>query len=92
MSQTDLAGRSGLTPAAISQLESDDREPAFKTLTRLAGALQTSVSFLLGEHKHVLPPELKAFFQDLEDLNPQDLAKVRDFTDYLRFQSRAKAK
>jgi transcriptional regulator with XRE-family HTH domain len=90
LSQTELATRSGLTPAAISQLESDDRDPAFKTLTRLAVALETSVGFLLGEHKAVVPPELRDFFQNLEDLTPQDLGKVRDFAAYLRFQSRGK--
>jgi len=92
MTQTELASRAGLTPAAISQLESDEREPAFKTLTRLAAALQTSVGFLLGEHRPILPPELKDFFQDLEKLEPRDLAKVRDFTAYLRFQSDGKSK
>ena len=90
MTQADLATRSGLTPSAISQLEGDERDPAFKTLTRLATALGTSVSFLVGEHKPIVPPELRDFFQDLEELDPQDLAKVRDFTGYLRSQSRAK--
>jgi transcriptional regulator with XRE-family HTH domain len=92
MTQTELATRSGLTPAAISQLEGDERDPAFKTLTRLAAALGTSVGFLLGEQKPIVPPELRDFFQNLEELDPQDLVKVRDFTAYLRFQSQGKSR
>ena len=84
-----LTDRAGLTPAAISQLEANERLPAFKTLRKLADSLQTSVSFLLGEDKLELPPELKAFFRDLEDLGAEDIAKVREYTSYLRFQSRS---
>jgi len=92
LTQGELAARSGLTPAAISQLESDEREPAFKTLTRLAKALEMSVGALLGERKIILPPELKTLFQDLEQLEPEDLSKVRDFASYLRYQARGKTR
>jgi len=87
LSQTDLAQRSGLTPAAVSQLESGERSPAFKTLSKLAEALETSVGYLLGEQGAELPPEFRAFFADLEQLGPSDIEKVFDYTAYLRAQS-----
>lgn len=91
LSQTDIAERSGLTPAAISQLESGDRLPAFKTLVTLADALKTSVGFLLGEESAELPPALKVFFRDLQHLDQSDVAKVRAYAAFLRTQGGSKA-
>lgn len=84
LNQTELAKRAGLTAAAVSQLESGDRMPAFETQVKLAKALGTSVSYLLGEESPDLPPKLKAVFRDLNALSANDLEKVRDFAAYLR--------
>ena len=87
LSQTELADRSGLTPAAVSQIEADDRQPSFKTLSSLAGALGISVGYLLGEEPE-LPSELKAFFRDLEKLDSTDVQKLKDFAAFLRDQAK----
>jgi len=92
LSQSELAERAGLTPAAVSQIESGERLPAFKTLTQLAAALKTSVSFLLGESGTDLPPKLKAMFRDLEALSAKDVDKVRDYAAYLRAHREADSK
>ena len=83
LSQTELAERSGVTPAAVSQIEADDRQPSFKTLSSLAGALGISVGYLLGEESD-LPSEHKAFFRDLERLDANDVEKLKDFAAFLR--------
>jgi transcriptional regulator with XRE-family HTH domain len=86
-SQTDLAQKSGLTPAAISQIEADDRQPSFKTLSSLAAALGISVGYLLGEEPE-LPSELKAFFRDLDRLNATDVQQLMNFAAFLRDQAK----
>jgi transcriptional regulator with XRE-family HTH domain len=92
LTQTELAEHSELTPAAISQLESGDRLPAFKSLTKLANALKTSASYLLGEQGTELPPELQAFFRDLDALDSSDVEKVREYATYLRSRSKSNQK
>lgn len=82
LSQADLARRSGLTPAAISQLENGQREPAFSTLIRLAHALETSPNDLIGAEDR-LDPELQGLFRNLKDMDPADLDKVIAFAKYI---------
>ncbi len=92
LSQTELAEKAGLTPAAISQIEAGERLPAFATLVQLSKALQTSVGYLLGEDSASAPPDMKAMFRDLKELGPEDRDKVKDFAAFLRAQVRHKDK
>lgn len=85
-SQTQLADAAELTPAAVSQIEADDRQPSFKTLAALGAALGVPVGYLLGEEPE-LPAELRAFFRDLEKLDAQDVQKLKDFAAFLRGQA-----
>lgn len=90
LTQIELARRAGLTAAAISQLEGNDREPGLRTLTKLAKALETSVGYLLGEEEPALPGDLGDLFKDLQGLSADDYSKVRDYTAYLRVRGRPK--
>lgn len=47
LTQSELAMRAKLTPAAISQLEAGEREPQLGTLVRLADALGVSIDRLV---------------------------------------------
>jgi transcriptional regulator with XRE-family HTH domain len=47
LTQTDLAGKLGVTQAYIAMLESDAREPSLDVLRRLAKALKADISQLL---------------------------------------------
>ena len=51
MTQTDVARESGLTPAAISQFESNSggRKPSATSLHKLSNVLKCSVAHLLGK-------------------------------------------
>lgn len=44
LSQKELADRSGLTYWAISRIERNDRDPGFRTVQRLARALDISLA------------------------------------------------
>lgn len=84
LSQRDLAERSGLTPAAISQLESGQREPTFSTIVRLAAALKTSPNDLMGiGDTEALDPSLRGLFRDAKKLDAEDVKAVRAFVAYL---------
>lgn len=48
MTQIELAGRIGVTRAAMSRYVSGDREPRFATLLRIAEELNVHVNELLG--------------------------------------------
>ena len=50
----DLAKLAGVSPAEISRLESEHRDPRSDTLQRIAAALEVSVSFLLHEEDEEL--------------------------------------
>ncbi len=93
LTQAQLAERSGLTAAAISQIESGDRMPAFKTIVALARALGTTPNDLMGLEEEQLDPsleELKGLFRDLKDMSPEDIDKVKAFASYLLAQWRQK--
>lgn len=47
-SQDELAGRTGLKPAAISHFETGTRKPSFDNLRKLADALTVTSDYLLG--------------------------------------------
>lgn len=92
MNQAQLAETSGLTPAAISQIEAGERVPAFKTILALAKALKTTPDNLLDMKVEGLDPslqELSALFRDLKEVSPEDLEKVKSFAKYLIFQKKS---
>jgi transcriptional regulator with XRE-family HTH domain len=89
LNQAQLADRSGLTPAAISQIEAGERIPAFKTMVELAKALKTTPDDLIGLESAGLDPslqELTGLFKDLKEMSPKDLDKVKDFARWLLTQ------
>jgi len=89
LNQAQLAEKSGLTPAAISQIEAGDRIPAFRTIIELAKALETTPDDLMGVEGAGLDPSLKelsGLFKDLKEMKPKDLEKVKDFARWLLTQ------
>ncbi len=84
LNQTQLAEKAGLTRAAISQLESGQREPTFSTIVRLAKALDASPSDLMGlEDLDELDPSLRGLFRDVKKLSARDVEMVKNFAAYL---------
>ncbi|HMO55397.1 MAG TPA: helix-turn-helix transcriptional regulator [Tepidiformaceae bacterium] len=92
LNQAQLADESGLTPAAISQIEAGERVPAFKTILALAKALETTPDDLMGIETSQLDPslqELSGLFRDLKEISPADLETVKNFAKYLLFQKKS---
>ena len=54
MSQTDLAKKLSTSVSVISRYERDEMAPSIETAKRLAGLLDTTVGYLLGETEDCL--------------------------------------
>ena len=49
LTQEELAGKAGLTPAAVARIERNEAEPRPSTLRKLARALDVKPAELVGE-------------------------------------------
>jgi transcriptional regulator with XRE-family HTH domain len=84
LTQADLAGASGLTAAAISQIENGEREPSFSTIVRLASALGTTPNDLMGiEDTSQIDPSLKPLYRKVKKLTKEDVNTVDAFLNFL---------
>ncbi|MBI4825774.1 MAG: helix-turn-helix transcriptional regulator [Nitrospirae bacterium] len=76
--QTKLAEIAGVRPSTISQIENGDRYPSTEVLEKLAKALKTTVSRLLGqtskdELEDILQdPDVQLLFRDFKNLSAKD--------------------
>ena len=94
LSQRDLARAAGTTPAAISHIEREIRQPSAGLLARIAGALQCPADLLLSgargptegsAHLRRVIAAMKGF--------PRPIQKeVADFCEYLKYQRRRRSK
>lgn len=87
LSQTELAQRAGLQPAAIGHFERNRRKPSFANVRALAKALNVSSDYLLGRS-----PEMKGAttaFRGEEQLSDADRDHIQMMID-LMAQRRAK--
>lgn len=77
-SQTELAKLAGITPSALSQIESGERFPSTMVVHKLAKALSTSVDYLLGnkaeeELSDLLRDErVEVLFRTFKELTKKD--------------------
>jgi transcriptional regulator with XRE-family HTH domain len=88
LTQAQLAERSGMTPAAISQLEGGQREPSFSTIVKVAAALKTSPNDLMGLGETSPDPSLKALYREITKLDQDAYEKVSAFARWLAQQSK----
>lgn len=88
--QTELARRAGITPSALSQIESGDRYPSTIVLTKLSKALSVSIDFLLGEKKeddlHAIlqNDKIKSLFNGFRDLSADDKESILQQIEWLK--------
>lgn len=75
-SQSDLAKKAGLQPAAISHFETAQRSPSFENLRKLSDALSVSIDYLIGridEEQHgqgmAAAPRAQQLFRHAEKLS-----------------------
>lgn len=87
--QTKLAQMSGLTPAAVSQLEGAQREPNFSTIVKLATALGVTPNELMGIEGEEADPKVQGLFRELKGLSGADIQKVKSYAQFLRQRGEA---
>ena len=75
ITQTELASRSGLQTAAISQFETGKRVPAFDSLVKMADAMNITIDYLIGRnHKTIAAgPAIDKLMRHAEQLTPYEL-------------------
>ncbi|MFC1765161.1 helix-turn-helix domain-containing protein [Planctomycetota bacterium] len=78
LSQSDMAKRTGLHPAAISHFETGERKPSLDNLIRLADALSVSTDFLLERDVARASSATGKLFRDFEKLPHHDQEVIQD--------------
>lgn len=76
MTTVELASMAGVKPQFISQIENGKRTPSLKILQKIAGALNTTTSELLGETPEYVTADLKRLVDAAEGLNSQQVDVV----------------
>ncbi len=80
MSQRDLAGRAGLTNAAISLIEQNKSSPSVASLKRLLDAIPMTLSEFFSEFEANGVPKYFYGADEFVELSPQDFGLGKDAT------------
>jgi transcriptional regulator with XRE-family HTH domain len=94
--QTELAKRAGITPSALSQIESGERYPSTLVLSKLARALSVSMDYLVGEkqedelHSMLHNENVKALFNGFKELSANDKDTILKQVEWLRSRKKSK--
>lgn len=87
-SQSELAERAGVTPSAISMIESGQRSPSLVVTRKISEAFKITVSELTGEQApQDTNKEAQAFFRqygDLENLDEADQKIIKNLIKSLK--------
>lgn len=93
-SQAKLASDAGITPAAISQIESGHRTPSTPILRNLSKVLRVSTDYLLGdseqsEVKDIVEDEsVQKFFRSFKNLSEGDKNTIEKQIAFLKSQEK----
>lgn len=89
-SQSELARKASVTPAAINQIESGNRLPSIIVARKIASAFNVPVGEITGDedqNSQSIDEKAQAFFRDfgsIDDLNEVDKELVMQFVKRLR--------
>ncbi|MFC1762344.1 helix-turn-helix domain-containing protein [Planctomycetota bacterium] len=83
LSQSGLANKIGLKPAAVSHFETGQRKPPFETLIKLADALSVSIDYLCGRDVDRATTATGKLVKDFERLSLKDQEVVQDMVQVL---------
>ena len=83
LSQSGLAKKTGLMPAAISHFETGERRPSLDNLIKLVDALAVSSDYLLGRDIARASSAAGKLLRDFERLSLKDQAVIQDMTKLL---------
>ncbi len=94
LNQAELAQKTGVTPAAISQIEKGHRIPTIPVLHRIVNVLGVSLDYLIGktdkpELQDLLQHEdFKTFYRGFESLAREDKEVINKHIEFLKSQHR----
>jgi len=94
INQAQLAKVSGVTPAAISQIEKGRRVPTLPVLNRISNVLGVSLDYLSGntpnsELQDLLQhEELKKFYKGFQSLDPEDKETILNIVEIMGSKSK----
>lgn len=83
MTSVELAQKSGINQSYLSQIENGKRTSSLDVLDRIAGALNTTVSSLLGEESEPVSPELARLIEKAHRLDGQQIRLLADVAEAL---------
>lgn len=89
LTQRALAEASGLTPQAITQIETEKRQPSGITLIALSQGLDISLDSLVGlptskyPHDILKDADVMALAEKIARMPPELREEVKDFVDFL---------
>lgn len=93
ITQLELAKRIGYTTTgAISLIESGKRDISIDKVREIAKALDVTPHWLMGwaDNPLEIKTDLELTIDELEGLDPDQLARVRDYIQYIKFEGRKK--
>lgn len=93
LSQKELANLIGYeSKSAVSYIESDKREVPFDKLSEIAKVLDVSPNWLLGwsEEPVFIQTDLSITVEQLKNLDRDQLARVRKYIEFIKFEGGAK--
>ena len=94
ITQAKLAKEAMVTPAAISQIASGKRVPTVPVLHRVAGVLNVSMDYLIGQSDQsqiediAQNSEFQAFYGKFQELSKEDREQILDQMEFLRQRKR----
>ena len=94
ITQAKLAKEAKVTPAAISQIESSKRIPSIPVLHRVAGVLNLSLDYLIGQSDQskiadmAQNSEFLAFYSKFQELSKEDREQILDQMEFLKQRKR----
>ena len=82
LNQGELADKLGISQAAISMFEKDQRQPTPKMLDQICEILEIEKKELVGEEEEKI--EKNALMRNLKGLTPEEIRKINEFAEFLK--------
>ena len=89
LSQLDLARKVGYeTKGSISMIEAGKRDISLDKVREIAKALDVTPHWLMGwsDSPLEIKTDLELTIDELEGLNPEQLARIRDYIQFIKFE------
>ena len=89
LSQLDLARKVGYeTKGSISMIEAGKRDISLDKVREIAKALDVTPHWLMGwsDSPLEIKTDLEITIDELEGLNPEQLARIRDYIQFVKFE------